>query len=121
VTRFLVVTVLLLGAAQAQTPSRCPELMQLKTDADASLTKADGLTGQNRCDALVHYSSAWADMEKYARDHGELCGISTTSVEDIAESHKRAVRVREDACGGRRTSDVRPRRYYLPAEIRPHW
>jgi len=121
VIRFLAVTVVLLGAAQAQIPSSCPELTQLQTDADASLTKADGLTGQNRCDALVHYSSAWADMETYARKHGELCGISTRLVEDIAESHKRAVSVRENACGGRRTSDVRPRRYYFPAEIRPRW
>ena len=41
------------GAAHAQTPSRCPELMQLNTDAEASLGKADGLTGQDRCDASM--------------------------------------------------------------------
>lgn len=86
VIRFLIATLALLGAAHAQTPSRCPELMQLNTDAEASLRKADGLTGQDRCDALVHYSAAWADIDKYARDHGELCGISTSSLNDITEA-----------------------------------
>ena len=123
-TRFVIATVLLLGAAHAQTPSPCPELMQLNTDADTSLRKAEGLIGQDRCDALVHYSSAWADIDKYARDHGELCGISTSSMNEITESHKQAVRVREDACGGRRALhlfDIPGRRLPFPAEVRPHW
>jgi hypothetical protein len=124
VIRFLIATLALLGAAHAQTPSRCPELMQLNTDAEASLRKADGLTGQDRCDALIHYSAAWADIDKYARDHGELCGISTSSLSDITESHKRAVRVREDACGGRRALPLSAqpgRRLPFPAEVRPRW
>ena len=53
VIRFLIATLALLEAAHAQTPSRCPELMQLNTDAEASLGKADGLTGQDRCDASM--------------------------------------------------------------------
>jgi hypothetical protein len=57
---------------------------------------------RSRSLTLIHYSAAWADIDKYARDHGEFCGISTSSLNDITESHKRAVRVREDACGGRR-------------------
>jgi hypothetical protein len=40
VVRFLIVTLALLGAAHGQTPSRCPELMQLNTDAEASLGKS---------------------------------------------------------------------------------
>jgi hypothetical protein len=119
VIRFLIVSFALLGATHAQTPSRCPELMQLNTDAEASLRKAGELTEQDRCDALVHYSAAWADIDKYARDHGELCGISTSSLNDITESHKRAVRVREDACGGRRALPLSAqpgRRLPFPAE-----
>jgi hypothetical protein len=127
VIRVLVATLALLGAAHAQTPSRCPELMQLNTDAEAALRKADGLTGQDRCDSLVHYSAAWADIDNYARDHRELCGISTSSLNDIAESHKRAVRGREDACGGRRAltpplwPQPGPRFSPFPAEVRPRW
>jgi hypothetical protein len=52
---------------------------------------------RSRSLTLIHYSAAWADIDKYARDHGEFCGISTSSLNDITESHKRAVRLREDA------------------------
>jgi hypothetical protein len=125
VIRFSIVALALLGATHAQTPSRCPELIQLNIDAEASLRKAGGLTGQDRCDALVRYSAAWADIDKYARDHREPCDISTASLNDITESHKRAVRVREDACGGRRALplDAQPRRRLptFPAEVRPRW
>ena len=122
--RFLIVAVTLLGSAHAQTPSLCPELIQLNADAEAALRKVDGRTGQDRCDALIHYSAAWADIDKYARDHGDLCGISAPSLNDIAESHKRAVRVREDACGGRRALnlfDIREHHMPFPAEVRPRW
>ena len=67
---------------------------------------------------------AWADIDKYARDHGEFCGISTSSLNDITERRKRAVRVREDACGGRRALPLSAEpgpHVPFPAEVRTRW
>lgn len=123
VIRFLIASIVLLGAVRAQTPSPCPELLQLSADAKAAFTRAEGLEGQDRCNALIHYSVAWADLRKYAQDHSDLCGISESSLNDIAKSHRRAVRTREDACGGRRAWPLSAQRggSSFPPEIRPRW
>ncbi|QPF85841.1 hypothetical protein IC762_05925 [Bradyrhizobium genosp. L] len=116
-SRTLAVVALLGFCASAGAQESCPELARLNADAEAALKKASRLAAQDRCDAYVHYSVAWADLARYARDHREPCGISAASLSDIDKGHRRAVTEREDACGGLRRNPALLQGRTFPPEI----
>ncbi len=105
-------------------PSRaqvtCPELTKLRAEGEAALNKAAELTGEDRCYAYVHYSVAWSDIKTYAFAHAELCGLSTSSLNDLAAQQRKAIEAREAACGGRRSVSEPPKndRKTFPPDIR---
>jgi hypothetical protein len=110
------------GATPAASQEQCPELARLHAEADAALSRATGLVAQERCDAYVHFSVAWAEIARYAHDHRDACDMSAGSLTDIDKRHQQAVAERVDACGGLRKSALPQRREYtFPAEIRPSW
>jgi len=98
-------------------------LTRLNAEADEALKKAAALVAQERCDGYVHYSVAWAGIARYARDHGERCGLSASALSDIDARHRKAVEERVNACGGLHRNSPLPKRDRLPfpAEIRPRW
>lgn len=118
----LVIVAVLGFCAQARAQEQCPELTQLRSDAADALRKATGAATQDRCDAYIRYSIAWADTARYAHSHRELCGISLSSLSEIDRYHGKAVEERETVCGGSHHVSPPPeRKYTFPAEIRPRW
>ena len=98
----------------------CPELTKLRAESEAALNKVAKLTGEDRCYAYVRYSVAWSDIKTYAFAHAELCGLSTTSLSDLAAQHRKAIEAREEACGGHRSVSEPPKndRKTFPPDIR---
>ncbi|MET4390704.1 hypothetical protein ABIB73_006489 [Bradyrhizobium sp. F1.4.3] len=121
---FTLAMMLLIGfTAPAASQDPCSTLTRPYSEADTALKKAAGLVAQDRCDAYVRFSVAWAEVAKYARDHSEACDISAPSLSDIDKHHRQAVSEREEACGGRRRNSALPehRNRTFPPEIRPRW
>jgi hypothetical protein len=122
-TAGLALAIIVLLAAPATSQDKCPKLTRLYAEADQALNKTNGLAAQERCDAYVHVSVAWADIAKYARDQKEACDISMASLSDIDQRHRAAVAERVSACGGLRKSTLPGggERRRFPPEIRSRW
>ena len=98
--------------SQVAAQERCPELTRLRSEAAEALKKATRVAIQDRCDAYIRVSIAWAEIARYAKDHRELCDISIPSLSEIDELHREAVETRTNICLGPRSS--------FPPEVRPH-
>ena len=107
----MVATIALAGfcsdvCAQAQ----CPELTRLRNEAaQSSKPKMRGLM-LNRCEDSIRASQAWSTLVEYAKDHQDVCEISSQSLSALEASHRAAVTVRNNVCAGR---PARP----FPADI----
>ncbi|WP_257166766.1 hypothetical protein [Bradyrhizobium sp. SRS-191] len=119
--RTQVIIFVLLGIApSAGAQELCPELARLSAEAEAISSKVADLPGPDRCYPYVHYSVAWADLERYVHKHQESCGVSPALLADIKRRHQVAVAQRVEACGGLRQMQApKENRNRFPPEIRP--
>ena len=97
--------------ANAQAP--CPELAQLRDEAQAALRQARIAPTFERCYAYNRLTEAWNAVARYARDHRSSCHVAVASLGDFERYHREAVKDRDNVCAGRLR---RP----FPAEIIQH-
>jgi hypothetical protein len=121
-TPTLAIVALVGFCSQAAAQEQCPELTRLRSEAADALKKATGVATQDRCDAYIRVSIAWADIARYAKGHRELCDISVPSLSEIDKLHREAVEEREIVCGARRRNLFPPEiKFTFPPEVRPRW
>ncbi|QPF88726.1 hypothetical protein [Bradyrhizobium commune] len=98
----------LCGSACAQ--AQCPELTRLRSEAtESSKPKMRGLM-IGRCEDHIRASQAWSAVLDYAREHQDVCDVSSQSLSALEASRRAAVTVRDNVCAGR---PARP----FPADI----
>jgi hypothetical protein len=87
------------AGAQAQ----CPELMRLRSEAAETSKQTRGgiAPTSQRCESYGRLSMAWDAILQYAKEHRELCEISTRSLDDFERYHDEAVKTRDNVCAGR--------------------
>src|ERR1700730_5333827 len=106
---FTMIAIVWLGVqAEALTP--CPELVRLRNAATEAWKEAMRVRPSERCGALYHASLAAEATLKYANNNRESCDISVPLLNQVEESHRKAVPGPSKGCAGR------PLRPY-PADI----
>jgi hypothetical protein len=109
----LAITALIGFCSQANAQAQCPEFTRLRSEVAAALKQTTGVPTSDRCAAHIRVSLAWDAVTQYAKDHREVCDISSLSLNEFEKYHLEAARARNNVCAGR---PVRP----FPPDIIRH-
>jgi hypothetical protein len=102
-TRMPALTIIaLLGfCIQANAQALCPELTQLRSEAQEALKQSMTVPASERCYMYNRLSVAWGAILQYANDNREPCHISILSLNEFERYHREAVKDRDNVCAGR--------------------
>jgi len=102
-TRMPALTIIaLLGVcipANAQAP--CPELTQLRSEAQAALKQSKIGSASERCHMYIRMSAAWGAVAQYANENRDSCNVSISSLNEFERYHREAAKDRDNVCAGR--------------------
>ena len=96
--------------SQANAQSRCPELTELRDEANQASKQARSFARMGRCETYVRSAMAWNALMHYASEHREACDISSASLTEFEKRQREMTQLRDNVCAGR---PGRP----FPAEI----
>ncbi len=90
-------------ANHANAQARCPDLTRLRSEvAETSKQTRGGIAPTSqRCEVYGRLSTAWDAILQYAKDHREVCEISSRALDDFEKYHDEAVKTRDNVCAGR--------------------
>lgn len=97
----LAVIALLGFCIEANAQARCPELLQLSSEAQEAQKQARTVSASERCYMYNRVSAAWGAVAQHANDNRESCHISILSLNDFERYYREALKARENVCAGR--------------------
>jgi len=97
----LAILALLSLCAHANAQALCPEVMRLRSEAQAALKQSMAAPAPERCYRYNRQSEAWQDLARYASDNREACHVSISLLNDFERYRSEAVRDRDNVCAGR--------------------